>query len=87
MVEKIVLHEINFKQLNQKTYQLTKPNLKWFYAFFSNFKPYGIDYKISCISNGLEIRRNLKLINKIGLTNIQLTLDGLDKVHNKRKKK
>lgn len=65
---------------------LTEPNLKWFYAFFSNFKPYGIDYKISCISNGLEIRRNLKLINKIGLTNIQLTLDGLDNVHNKRKK-
>lgn len=76
--------EINFSLLGGEP--ITKDNIKWFNDFFIEFKKLNLKFNISCISNGLEIRDNIEYILDMKLSHIQLTLDGLEKTHNYRKK-
>lgn len=65
---------------------ITDENMKWFSDFFTEFQKESINYTVSCISNGLEISNNIEKMKQIGITYCQLTFDGTEEVHNKRKK-
>ena len=60
-------------------------NLKWFESFFGEFKKTGVSYEVNCISNGVNVINNIDSILKIGVTNIQITLDGMEEQQNKRR--
>ncbi|MEY8366031.1 SPASM domain-containing protein [Anaerovoracaceae bacterium 41-7] len=40
---------------------------------------------IICVTNGLEVKKYYGLLKKIGITKYQITLDGMEKVHNLRR--
>ncbi len=61
-------------------------NLNFFKYFFSVFKDENIPYSIACVSNGLDISEKIDTILEIGISQFQLTIDGLEKVHNMRKR-
>lgn len=60
-------------------------NLKWFEKFFNKFKNFNVPYEIICISNGVNVYNNIQIIKKIGVNNIQITLDGMEQRQNNRR--
>ncbi|MBO6232968.1 MAG: radical SAM protein [Clostridia bacterium] len=60
-------------------------NLKWFESFFSDFRKTGVSYEVNCISNGVNVINSINSILNIGVTNIQITLDGMEEQQNKRR--
>ena len=60
-------------------------NLAWFKNFFSQFSMTKIPYEIRCISNGVEVYNEIESLKEIGVTDIQITLDGMENQQNKRR--
>lgn len=64
---------------------IQKRNLCWFNQFFSEFKLTKIPYEIKCISNGVEIAKEIDTLLELGVNCIQITLDGMEKQQNARR--
>lgn len=60
-------------------------NLRWFEEFFTKFKKFNVPYEINCISNGVYAYDNIETIKRIGVNNIQITLDGMEQQQNNRR--
>lgn len=60
-------------------------NLIWFEKFFSKFSKLDIPYEVSCISNGVNAHHNIDIIKRIGVSEIQITLDGMEEQQNVRR--
>lgn len=84
MIKQYSLNKINFVLLGGEP--IYGENLIFFKEFFCELKDIGVNYQISCISNGLEITDNFGIIKEIGISRFQITIDGLEEVHNRRKK-
>lgn len=84
MISQKYLKKINFVLLGGEP--IYGENLYFFKEFFCDVKNTGLNYQISCVSNGLEIIDNFGIIKEIGISRFQITIDGLEEVHNRRKK-
>lgn len=65
---------------------LIEEHVIWFKEFFKHFKNTDINYSISCTTNGLNIDKYLGFILEEKIESVQITVDGPEEVHNKRRK-
>lgn len=83
MREYYLYQKISFIMLGGEP--ILSKNLIWFKDFFSQFSMTGIPYEIKCISNGVEVYNEIDSLKEIGVTNIQITLDGMEEQQNIRR--
>lgn len=64
---------------------ILRKNLIWFKKFFSDFADTNIPYEVRGISNGVEVVNEINTLKEIGVTSVQITLDGMEEQQNIRR--
>lgn len=60
-------------------------NLDLLLSFVKKMDNFNLNFSVSCVSNGLEVTEHIEEIKKLNISHMQMTLDGGEFVHNRRK--
>ncbi|MCR4422895.1 MAG: radical SAM protein [Exilispira sp.] len=84
-----IIEQDNIKKLNFTLMggePIIKENFNFYDVFFNKAKQKLGKFKVTCISNGLEIIDYFYKLLEYGVESYQITIDGDEKTHNKRRK-